>query len=72
MSNEIQKIENLVTEPDLCELFGCTKDQLSRLRSEEQFPFLKITRKQRLYLESDVIGWLLSRRKILNASDACE
>ena len=72
MSNEIQRVENLITESDLCELFGCKKNQLARLRNEAQLPFLKITRTSRLYLESDVIDWLLANRKVLNASDPDE
>ena len=72
MSNEIQRVENLITESDLCELFGCKRNQLARLRNEAQLPFLKITRTSRLYLESDVMGWLLDRRSILNASEADE
>ena len=72
MSNETPKIENLVTEPVLCELFGCKKNQLARLRNEARLPFLKVTRTTRLYLESDVMDWLLKRRKVLNARSAEE
>jgi hypothetical protein len=69
MSNEIEEeIRNLLTEPDLCELFGCRKGQVARLRNELQLPFLKITRTNRLYLESDIMKWLIARRKVLNAS----
>ena len=70
MGNETPKVENLITEPDLCELFGCKKEQLARLRNGSKLPFLKITRTNRLYLESDVMEWLLSRRKILNVSES--
>ena len=72
MSNETQRVENLITESDLCELFGCKKNQLARLRNEARLPFLKITRTNRLYLESDVIKWLLERRMVLNASESDE
>ncbi len=72
MSNETPRVENLITEPDLCKLFGCNNDQLSRLRNESGLPFLKITRTIRLYLESDLIEWLLKRRMILNVSDSDE
>ena len=72
MSKEIPKIENLVTESVLCELFGCKKNQLARLRNEARLPFLKITRTNRLYLESDVMEWLLVRKKVLNASESDE
>ena len=70
MSDQIPKVENLMSEPDVCELFNCTRDQLNRLRSEERLPFLRVTRTNRLYLESDLIEWVLERRTVLNASDA--
>ena len=72
MSNETPRVENLITESDLCELFGCKKNQLARLRNEAQLPFLKITRTNRLYLESDIMEWLLANRKTLNASESDE
>ncbi len=72
LSNKIPKVENLITDPDLCELFGCKTKQLARLRNEARLPFLKISRTRRLYLESDVIEWLLSRRKVLNTSESDE
>ena len=70
MSNETQRVENLITEQTLCELFGCTKSQLSRYRSGEHLPFLSIDRNRRLYLEADVMTWLLSRRKVLNVAES--
>ena len=72
MSNETPRVENLITESNLCELFGCKKNQLARLRNGARLPFLKITRTNRLYLESDVMEWLLARKKVLNASESDE
>ena len=72
MSNETQRVENLITESNLCELFGCKKSQLARLRNEARLPFLKITRTNRLYLESDVMKWLLAKKMVLNASGSDE
>jgi len=72
MSNETLKVQDLMTESDLCELFGCKKSQLARLRNEARLPFLKITRTSRLYLESDVVKWLVANRKVLNASESDE
>ena len=65
MNNENPKVENLITESDLCELFGCNKNQLARLRNDAGLPFLKITKTSRLYLESDVMEWLLTQRRVL-------
>lgn len=72
MNSETPKVADLITEPDLCELFGCKKSQVARLRNDGRLPFLKITRTNRLYLESDVIKWLLARRKVLNVSEPDE
>jgi hypothetical protein len=36
------------------------------LRNREGFPFLKINRNNRLYLESDVVAWFKGRRTVLN------
>jgi len=62
MEKENPKIENLITESDLCELLGCSKNELSRLRQQEGLPYLRVNRKRRLYLESDIMEWLISRR----------
>jgi len=63
MNGENPKIQNLITEDELKELFGISKPTLSRLRLEEGLPYLRISMTRRLYLESDVIDWLIGRRR---------
>ena len=69
MQNENPKIENLITESDLCELFGVNKDALGRLRNTKKLPFLRITKNTRLYLESDIMEWLIENRTVMNVRD---
>ena len=57
------RIENLIREEDLLELFGIKKQALYLLRKKEGLPFLEISKERRLYLESDVMAWLISRRQ---------
>lgn len=62
--NQKPTIQNLITESDLCELLGTNKVGLGRLRNEENLPFLKVDKTKRVYLESDIMDWLLSRRVV--------
>jgi len=64
-----QGIENLISEDNLCELFGLKKEGIGILRREEGLPFLKIQQNRRLYLESDVMDWLVSRKVTLNQAE---
>ena len=63
------KIENLVTEGELRELFGMSKEGIGLLRTDEELPYLKITRTKRLYLENDVLKWLENRRVVANKGE---
>jgi len=62
MSNESPRIQNLLTEKELGELFGMNEKQLHRLRYDMELPFIRVTQRHRLYLESDIMNWLLQRR----------
>ena len=68
MSNENPTIENLITEKDLAELFGISKNALDQLRYDG-LPYLKVNTRSRLYLESDIMAWLLSRKMVLNQGE---
>jgi len=59
-------LENVLTEEEILKLTGLKKSQLAELRNREGFPFLKINRNNRLYLESDVVQWFKGRRTVLN------
>lgn len=62
-------IENIITEDELRKLLGVSKLTMGRLRNEKRLPCLRVTMTRRLYLESDVIDWLISRRVVLNKDD---
>jgi hypothetical protein len=68
MSNENQHdtISDLLTEPELLELFGVKKPQLDYLRREKQLPFLRVGTKTRLYHQRSIMEWLMGRETILN------
>ncbi len=72
MSNQIEGVENLITESELLELFGVSKNVLGRLRREQRLPFLQITRTKRLYLESSTMAWLKARKMVLNVAESNE
>ncbi|MCP4262787.1 MAG: helix-turn-helix domain-containing protein [Planctomycetes bacterium] len=63
---QTEGVQNLITEDELLELFGISKNVLGNLRRTEQLPFLKVTRYKRLYLESSVVEWLMLRETVLN------
>ena len=47
-------------------MFGVSKQTMWKLRTKDMLPFLQVTRNNRLYLESDIMGWLKDNRKVLN------
>jgi hypothetical protein len=57
--------KNVITEETLCQLLGLKKDQLNRLRQYEGLPFIRINQNKRVYLEQDIMEWLMGRRASL-------
>ena len=64
-----ETLESILTEGEILKLTGLTKSQLGEMRNKESFPFLKINRNNRLYLESDVVQWFKGRRTVLNTAE---
>ena len=64
-----ETLQNVLTEEEVGKLTGLSKSQLSNLRQNEKLPFLKINRNCRLYLESDLVRWLTSRKTVLNEDE---
>ena len=64
-----ESLQNILTEKEVMDLTGLTKNQLAILRTEEHLPFLKVNRNCRLYLESDLVGWLKGRKVIMNRNE---
>ena len=59
--------KNVITEEMLSELLGLNKDQLNRLRQYQGLPFIRINHARRVYLEQDVMEWLMGRRVSLRS-----
>ncbi len=62
-------LQNILTEEEILKLTGLTKGQLSDIRNSRGFPFLKINRNSRLYLERDVVEWFTQQKVVLNADE---
>ena len=61
-----ETLENVLNEKEVMEMFGVSKQTMWKLRTKDMLPFLQVTRNNRLYLESDIMGWLKDNRKVLN------
>ena len=68
MNNETrnESLQNVLTESDLCELLGMTKEQLGDLRRSKGLAFIKLSQTRRLYLESDLMEFFHKNRVTLN------
>jgi hypothetical protein len=55
-----------LTERELIELLGIKKSALDDLRYRQRLPFCKISSTNRIYLVKDVLGFIESRRRVLN------
>ena len=62
----INPLNEVLTEKELCEMFGLKKEQLDKLRTDKQLPFCKINDRVRFYLVQDVYDFIKSQRTILN------
>lgn len=63
-------VEDVLTEQEVLDLLGVKKSQLSGLRGNRRFPFVRISMTARLYLVPDVLRWLEDNRMVLNAADS--
>jgi len=61
-----ETLQNILTEKELSELLGLSKDQISYLRTDKGLPFVKITDRSRVYFESDLVEFFYGCRTILN------
>ena len=67
MSNDqLNPLNEILTEKELLDLLGIKKDFLSRLRREKKFPFCKISETQRVYLARDVVDYIRSKRMVMD------
>lgn len=61
-------IEEFCTEKTLTEILEIKKEDLEKLRKEENFPYIKLTEDKRIYFLPHVVEWLLSQEKNLNSA----
>ncbi len=64
--NQLQSMNDILTEKELIDLLGIKKAGLDRLRHDEGLPFCKISHRDRIYLVPDVLQFISSKRMILN------
>jgi len=64
MPDEYQPLKGILTEDELINFIGVTKNQLSALR-HDGLPFVAINNRVRLYFEDDLIKFFKGRLKIL-------
>lgn len=69
MSQETVTLQNVLTEKDLCELLGMTKEQVGDLRNKKGLPFIKVNERNRLYFENDIIDFFRQQRVVLNKAE---
>ena len=72
MSIDDQKtksMNDILTEKELLDLLGIKKAKLDDLRRRHRLPFCKLSNASRIYLVSDVLGFIENRRMILNQAD---
>ena len=66
MSKDYQPLAGILTEEEVINFLGVTKDQLSVLRNTKRLPFVKVNTRIRLYFEHDLIEFFKENRIILN------
>lgn len=58
-------IKNVFTEDAVLKWLDLEPPQLATLRNRQKFPYIQVNREVRLYLENDIIEWLLTKRQNL-------
>ena len=59
-------LAGILTEEELKEILGVSKEQLSSLRNYKQLPFVPLSSRKRIYLESDLMSWFKGLSMALN------
>lgn len=62
---EQEGIKNLITEEELMDLFGISRNVLYGLRTKHKLPYYYISKGSRLYSEKDIMLWLNGRKRLL-------
>ena len=59
-------LNEIMTEQEVFDLTGLSKGSLARLRNEKGLPFCSMTNTCRIYLVTDIIDYIESRRRVVN------
>ena len=59
-----EMLQGMITEEELLKLLNLKPSELSYLRNEKGLPYVKLSIRKRVYLESDLMEWFRSRRSI--------
>ena len=65
-TDQLNPLNDNLTEKELLDLLGIKKDFLSRLRLEKHFPFCKVSDRTRIYLAKDVVDYIKGKRMVIN------
>lgn len=67
MGNEnLKNMDDIITEQELLNLTGLSRNGLDDLRQKHQLPFCRITSRNRVYIVKDVLNFIASRRVVLD------
>ena len=66
MQPDPQSMEDVLTETEVLDLLQIKKAGLDRLRVEQKLPYCNLTKYNRVYLVSDILNFIVSRRTIIN------
>ena len=58
----MEKIKEIISEEELLRILDVSKDTLDKLRNRKGFPFVQLTRTNRVYLAEDIHFWLEKNR----------
>jgi hypothetical protein len=61
-----KSVDDILTEQELLDLLGVTKSKLTDLRCRHKLPFCRVSLRHRIYLVSDVLDFIVSKRIVLD------
>lgn len=68
MNQNYQPLAGVLTEKEVCEFLGITKEQLDTLRYNG-LPFIKLNQRRRLYFEEDLMALFQCHRVTMNTAE---
>ncbi len=58
----MDKLREIISEEKLLRILDISKDTLDKLRTQKGFPYVQLTKRNRVYLAEDVHFWLEQNR----------